>query len=410
VENTNLTPEQVVEKITNSIEEKTQGFVSKEDISSLKNDLSAVKALAEKDHTSELKTSIAKLEGQIESLKESSTTSSTSKSLGGAICESYRKNFDKIQDVVGKGGGLVDLNVKAAGTMTITANYSGGTVGLSSLESGLSRVVRRRPFLREIVNVAGTTSKYVVWIEQANPDPGAAGMTAEGAAKTQTDFDLVEKSAEVKKISAYIKVSKEMIADIPFMEGEINNELMELVELKLDEQILTGNGTGTNLSGLAANATAWAAGNFANAINEANNSDVLRVGMAQMSNLNFNPSHILMNPEDVASMELTKTTTGEYTYPMFVPNADGITRVKGVPVIENPGVAADTFYILDSSKSNLRVREDMNIQVGYVNDDFTKNLVTILCECRATHFVKTNDYGAVIDGVFSTSKAALETP
>jgi len=102
VENTNLTPEQVVEKITNSIEEKTQGFVSKEDISSLKNDLSAVKALAEKDHTSELKTSIAKLEGQIESLKESSTTSSTSQSLGGAICESYRKNFDKIQDVVGK--------------------------------------------------------------------------------------------------------------------------------------------------------------------------------------------------------------------------------------------------------------------------------------------------------------------
>tara|TARA_R100001443_G_scaffold27617_2_gene40828 strand:+ start:8888 stop:10117 length:1230 start_codon:yes stop_codon:yes gene_type:complete len=408
VENTNLTPEQVVEKITNSIEEKTQGFVSKKDINSFKEDLNAVKELAEKDHTSELKTSIAKLEGQIESLKESSITSSTPKSLGGAICESYRKNFDKIQDVVGKGGGLVDLQVKAAGTMTITGNYSGGTVGLSNLETGLSRVVRRRPFLREIINVAGTTSKYVVWIEQANPDPGAAGMTAEGALKTQNDFDLVEKSSEVKKISAWIKVSKEMIADIPFMEGEINNELMELVELKLDEQILSGSGVGANLTGLQANSTAWTGGTFANTIVGANNSDVIRVGMAQMANANFNPSHILMNPADVAAMELTKTTTGEYTYPMFVPQADGITRVKGVPVIENSGVTANQFYILDASKSNLRVREDMNIQVGFVNDDFTKNLVTILCECRATHFVKTNDYGAVISGEFDVAKAELE--
>ncbi|QDP50828.1 MAG: putative major capsid protein [Prokaryotic dsDNA virus sp.] len=408
MENTNLTPEQVVEKITNSIEEKTQGFVSKKDINSFKEDLNAVKELAEKDHTSELKTSIAKLEGQIESLKESSITSSTPKSLGGAICESYRKNFDKIQDVVGKGGGLVDLQVKAAGTMTITGNYSGGTVGLSNLETGLSRVVRRRPFLREIINVAGTTSKYVVWIEQANPDPGAAGMTAEGALKTQNDFDLVEKSSEVKKISAWIKVSKEMIADIPFMEGEINNELMELVELKLDEQILSGSGVGANLTGLQANSTAWTGGTFANTIVGANNSDVIRVGMAQMANANFNPSHILMNPADVAAMELTKTTTGEYTYPMFVPQADGITRVKGVPVIENSGVTANQFYILDASKSNLRVREDMNIQVGFVNDDFTKNLVTILCECRATHFVKTNDYGAVISGEFDVAKAELE--
>ncbi len=403
----NLTPEEAVNRIETAISEKTKGFVTSDDITDLKADLKAVKELAEKDNTAELKTSIANLEGQITSLKETSKTTVKSTNLGEAITESYKNNIDKIKEVVGKGGGMVNLDVKAAGTMTITGNYSGGTVGLSTLETGLNRIVRRRPFLRELINVAGTTSKYVVWIEQANAD-GGADMTAEGAAKSQADFDLVEKSCEVKKISAWIKVSKEMIADIPFMEGEINNELLELVQLKLDEQILSGSGVGNNLTGLAANATAWAAGNFANTIVSANNSDVLRVGMAQMANANFNPSHILMNPEDVAAMELTKTTTGEYTYPMFVPAADGITRVKGVPVVENSGVAAGSFYIIDASKSNLRVREDMNIQVGFVNDDFTKNLVTILCEARACHFVKTNDYGAIIDGEFSTAKTALE--
>ena len=89
--------------------------------------------------------------------------------------------------------------------------------------------------MRQISNTRGTTSKYVVYVEQKNPDPNEAGMVAEGALKPQSDFDLVEVSKEVKKIATYIKVSKEMLADLAFMQGEINGELMELVELKLDE-------------------------------------------------------------------------------------------------------------------------------------------------------------------------------
>jgi hypothetical protein len=121
-------------------------------------------------------------------------------------------------------------------------------------------------------------------------------------------------------------------------------------------------------------------------------------------------NYILLNPEDCAAMQLTKSSTGEYTYPMFIEGPDGITRVKGIPVVENPGVPAGDFYIGDFTKSNLRVREEMNISVGYVDDDFTNNLMTILCECRAAHFVKTNHYGAFVKGDFATAKAALETP
>jgi len=300
--------------------------------------------------------------------------------------------------------------VKAADTMTITGNYSGGVVGLSDLEPGLTRIQRRRPFMRSLVNSRGTTSKYVTWIEQANPDPGEAGMTAEGALKTQTDFDLVEASCEVKKVTAFIKVSKEMIQDLPFMQGEINGELMELVELKLDQQILLGDGLGNNLSGIDTYAQAWAAGTFAGTIDSANNSDVLRVAIAQIAQNNFDANYILLNPADVAAMELTKTTTGEYTYPMFIPSADGVTRVKGIPVVENNLVREGEFYVGDFTKSNLRMREEMNVQVGYVNDDFTKNLMTILCEARACHFVKANQVGAFVTGDFATAKAALETP
>lgn len=406
-ENT-MTPEQAIERIEATIAEKTEGMISKEEMISIKSEIASVKEIAEKkEDTTEMKTAIARIEGKMEGLKERKMDEPKAKSLGEAIFNAFKGAKDAIAEVTQKGG-LISLNVKAADTMTIVNNYSGGTVGLSDLEQGFTRVQRRKPFMRELVNSAGTTSKYVVWIEQANPDPGEAGMTEEGKLKTQTDFDLVERTSEVKKISAWIKVSKEMIADIPFMQGEINMELMELVQLKLDEQILSGDGTGTNMTGINLNATAFAAGGFALSIPQANNTDVLRVAIAQIANANFMANYILLNPEDCAAMDLTKDSSGQYTYPRF--SEDSGIRIKGIPVIENSGVKAGDFLVGDFTKANLRVREELNVQVGYVNDDFTKNLMTVLCEARACTFVKTNHFGAFVKGNFASAKAALLKP
>ena len=400
-----MTPEQVVEKINSLVAEKTANTVSKDELEAFKSQLTSLES---KSDNTEVKSAIAKLEGMIEGMKETKKTESVSlKSIGQAIADAYSNSIEKITSVK-ENGGLINLDVKVAGTMAITTNYSGGTVGLSQLESGVTRIVRRRPFLRQLVNVAGTISKYITYIEQKNPD-GGAGMTAEGSLKTQADFDLVEVSKAVKKVTAFIKVSKEMIADIPFMRNEIDTELMELVELKLDAQILSGDGTGDNLEGILQNATAWSAGGFALTIPTPNEFDVLRVAIAQIQGLEFNANYIVLHPEDCAKMELSKTSQGEYTYAMSY-IVDGVVRVKSIPVVENTGVTAGTFLVGDFSKSNLRIREDLNVQVGYVNDDFTKNLMTILCEARAVHYVKSNHYGAFVKGSFSTAKTALLKP
>lgn len=407
----NLTPEQVVEKLTAKITEATKGFATSEDVESFKVELEGLKSSVENTQKlDEVKSAIANLEGQIEAMKEKKVSTKRFASLGSAIFDAFKNAKETIEKIARKELTNTTLEVKAADTMTITGNYSGGQVALSDLEQGVTRIVRRRPFMRQISNTAGTTSKYVVYVEQKNADPGVAGMVAEGTAKPQTDFDLVEVSKEVKKIATYIKVSKEMLADLSFMQGEINSELMELVELKLDEQILLGDGLGSNLEGIDANATAWAAGSFAASIPSANNSDVLRVAIAQIAQANFEANGIILNPADAAALQLTKSSTGEYTYPVYEPQADGTIRIKGVPVIENNLVPAGDFYVGDWTKSNLRIREDMNIQVGYVNDDFTKNLVTILAEMRAVHYVKSNHYGAFVKGDFATAIAALVTP
>lgn len=378
-----------------SVDELVEKAKGLEEIKSLKETISKMEDVMQK-------------QGEEIAKAKSNQNVTVATSLAGEFTKAIRENAQMLKDLKNatSSTGMNTILVKAAGTMT-TANYTGGTVGLSDLEVGVTRIQRRQPFLRELVNSGTTTSKYVVWVEQANPD-GGAGMTGEGAAKSQADFDLVESSMQVRKITAYIKIAKEMIDDISFVESEIRNELVELIQLQLDAQILSGAGTGVTMKGIETYATAFAAGAFANAIESANNFDVLRVAINQIEIENFMPNYIILHPTDAAAMDLVKATDNNYVLPPFI--SQNGTVIKGLPVITNTGITAGNFLVGDFTKSNLRVREDITLAVGYENDDFTKNLVTILGEARAVHYIKANQTKAFVKGVFATAKAALETP
>lgn len=303
----------------------------------------------------------------------------------------------------------VELTVKAAGTMAVS-NYSGGTVGLSTFDPSFALVPRRDPFLRQIVNVRPVNSRYVSWAEQANRD-GGAGQTAEGAAKTQADFDMVEANKIVEKITAYTKVSKEALSDIGFLQSEINSDLLSLVNLKLDADLLSGTGTTPALKGILTYATTFSAPTgTALAVDNANTFDALRAALLQVELAYHKPNYIIMHPTDVALADMIKVGSGtnEYIVAPFG-NQFMFRSFYGIPVIANAGMTRGDFLVGDFTKSNLGINEDVNISVGYDQDDFTKNLVTILAEMRAVHYIKSNHTSAFVKGTIATVKAALET-
>jgi len=304
--------------------------------------------------------------------------------------------------------GKVNFTMKAAGTMQISTNYT-GTIGLTNFDSEFARIQRRQPFMRELVRILTTDNMYIAWAEQKNADPGVAGMVAEGATKPQTDFDIVEATAKVEKIAVWIKVSKEALADIKFLQGEINTELRELVALKLDEQILSGDGTSPNLRGILTVAPTFAAvSTMALLVPTPNRFDVMVAAVAQIAAANFTADTIVVNPADYYAMQLVKDAEGRYLLPPFS-SADGMT-IAGLRVVANNGVAVGTFLVGDFKKATLAIREDVNIQIGYVNDDFIKNLVTILAEMRAVLYVKSNWLNAFVKGTFSAAITSLSKP
>ena len=317
-----------------------------------------------------------------------------------------KEKQDELKAMKEKSGASVQITLKAAGTMALSTNVT-GQVPQAEREAGITRIVRRNPFILELVNVGTIMSNVWEWVEQKNAD-GGAGMTAEGATKSLADFDLVVASANVKKVTAYIKVTKEMLDDVALMRSEIDQELRELINLKIDDQLLNGTGTTVNLSGINQTATAWAAGAFALTIPTPNVFDVIRTAINQVRVNLFEPNYIVMHPTDVTKMDLAKASDGHYVLPPFISN-DG-TTVSGIRVVSNTGVTVNNFLVGDFTKYGVRFKEGLTINVGYENDDFTKNLVTILAEARLVGRVKSNHYGAFVKGVISTSIKALTKP
>jgi HK97 family phage major capsid protein len=393
-----MTPEMAVETINKMVAEKMQNLLTQADLDSVKSELNGIKSLELK--SDELMKAIAKMEGRIEAQSEKGHKAPETKSpkgLAGKLSKAYADNISTIKDSVAKGQNFT-LEVKAE--MTINDDYS-GTYALTTLDSEINRIPRPTRRMMEIANVGTTASKYVVYIQQTQQASSAWATEAE--LKQDGEIKWEEISSEVKKVAGFVKVSKEMLEDLAFVRSEINTVLMEQIEQSIDYSMIQGNG-GADLNGLIGNVPPFAAGNFAGTIVNANIIDVIQVAKAQIQAANFMPTHVVMNPEDKAKFELTKTTTGEYTYPMFFTGAE---NVAGLIVVASNNIAAGTILVGDFTKLIVKVREAVNLTVGYENDDFTRNMVTIVAEARLVQYIRNNDFPAFVEADLATAIAAL---
>ena len=305
-----------------------------------------------------------------------------------------------------------EFEVKAAGTIT-GSNIIGADSNLlpAPAQFGLVNIAKKVPFITEIVDNASTDSASITWTDEVNAD-GDAAFTAEGTLKPLIDMDFEPKLSAAKKIAGVIKVSEEMLEDIPFMAAEINSKLRTRHDIVKEEGILFGDNSlnSAQFDGIAKDAAAFIAGSLAGTVDEANNYDAIRAAITQITvagNGEFFPDYVLVNPEDAASMDLTKTVEGLYVLPTFV--TEGGAVIKGVRVLEKVQIPAGEFLVGDFKKSHVREYVPFRIKIGYENDDFRKNLRTIIGESRCHHFISSNEYNAFVYDTFANAKSALET-
>jgi HK97 family phage major capsid protein len=264
--------------------------------------------------------------------------------------------------------------------------------------------------IRELLNVGSTNSDVIRFVKESGYSNGAAAAN-EGATLGQTDFDMTAQSVNVEKIGTYLRISEEMLADTPQLSSYISQRVpAKLMEVE-DDQILGGNGVAPNLNGLYNSGTEFdtsASGKFYQSVDAANEFDVLVAAINQLQIANYRPDYILLNPTDFHKILLLKDTTNNYlkdqVYQGLQPN------FLGVPIAVNNEVNAGSFLVGNFGQAcQLWVRE--NVNVGFYREDGTNirdGFVTVRVQERIA--LATYLPNAIIDGVFSTAKTALETP
>jgi len=350
------------------------------------------------------------IEAQGLTIQKMSDKGTTPAEAGDPILKALTENAGNLKALAqsGRAASAGEFTIKAAGSMSLAGNTTGEIPQAFRLP-GFNDVPQREIRFLQLFTRGSITSNLVQWVYIANED-GTAGATAEGAAKKQIDFDLLVGEARVEKYSAYIKVTTEMLTDIPMMQMQINTQLSRKLLQSVEVGSFSGSGTTPNLNGVYTVATAWAAGTFALTVDNANLVDVLRVGINQIAvALQPRPNYILLHPNDWTTLSLIKESATDRQYVNLLQQIADTQSLDGVPIIQTTLITAGTFLIGNTGLQYLLEREPVRVDVGLDGNDWTTNFRTILAEWRGVTFVQTNDRTAFVKGTIATCIAALET-
>lgn len=272
--------------------------------------------------------------------------------------------------------GRTSLEIKATITSATTnADGSAGDLVVPQRDT-LIGMPRRRMTIRNLLNVVQVSSGSVEYAKQTGRTNNAAPVS-EGGAKPSSDLKFTLEPVQIRTIAHWLKASRQIIEDAPQLRDFIDQELRYGLGLEEESQLLYGDGTGQNLEGMVTQATAFA---DPLTLSGANMIDNIGSAILQASLTDIPPDGIILHPSDWWRMRLTKDGDGKYIL------GDPMTVVQpslfGLPVVATQAMDVDTFLVGSFASQTLYDRWNARVEVGFENDDFTRNLVTILGEER----------------------------
>lgn len=181
----------------------------------------------------------------------------------------------------------------------------------------------------------------------------------------------------VKTLAVWIPATKRALSDAGQLRGIIDDELRADLDEEVENQVLNGDGTGENFTGLA---------NTANVLAQTFVTDIVVTARKAITHLLVTgkqmPTAWLFNPVDWEAYDLMQDNEGRYYW--GGPMAQGPRTLWGVPVAQSFLQVAGTGWLGNWAKAVLWDREQANISVSDSHADFfIRNMVAILAELRA---------------------------
>lgn len=291
----------------------------------------------------------------------------------------------------------LNLVLEKKDAATITSGALAPHYGLE-VDPNLSVNPRAQTVIRKYANVSSTNNRALVYVEYTSKD-GDAAWVPEGGLKPLMDATLTEKTITAAKVAIAAKFTEETLSDFPSFVNEVETEMVNKLGIKEEQGILSGNGSSGEIKGVASDMPAFSLSTFY--VEKPNMFDALVAAYSQIvstSEMAYRPNLVLMNPLDYASMQLAKDANGQYLRPFRY----GDELIQGLRVETTTAVKQGDFIMGDFSYLNIRDLWVLSITLGWENDDFRKNIVTVIAEKRLMCYIKSQYKTAFVKDTFST--------
>lgn len=277
----------------------------------------------------------------------------------------------------------VEMDFRAVTNVT-TADTSGGAL---TPNQRLGRIgqdfLDRRNFLIDLLPSIRVTNGSVEVVQDQSPLADladAATTVAEGAAKPQAGPTLAVVNEPIQTIAAWANITRQAAADSPMVMDYLDGRLRYAAKRRADAQVISGNGTSPNISGLTdrtgINTYAPAA------VGTEDTAISIRKMITQMEQDEAVPEIVVLNPSDAEQFDLTNyDTAGLHAVPNVA--GAGARTAWGLTQVRSTAVAAGTAILIDPMAVAVLDRQQVT---AYMTDshasNFTSNILTLLLELR----------------------------
>lgn len=304
---------------------------------------------------------------------------------------------------------LLARNASGSAMLEVRTLVGTGTLPTDYLEpkriAGISRPDDVFGSLRDVLLVGQTDSDSLIWFEEnvftnnatevaeATSTTWTSGDDAADGTKPESAITFTQKTGVVATIAHWIPITRQTLWNAPEIRSYIEGRLIDGLRLREDDQLLNGNGTAPNLTGLlqtsniqtldnTATTGYWATNALDSAGTDRENFDrILRSKTLVATNGRARGNFVVVNPSDYEAFQFTADANDRY-YGTGPFTAGNIPTLWGMRVVQNENITAGQALVGDGRHAQIWDRMSATVEAGQIDKQFIRNMFTLLAEER----------------------------
>lgn len=259
---------------------------------------------------------------------------------------------------------------------------------------GIVERAKRAARVRDLFAVQQTNTNMIEYFRVSGFTNNAAARAERNAGDTayvssaQSSMTVVGVQAPVRTIAHFEVAHRNVLDDEPTLRGIIDSELLYGLRLVEDDQILNGDGTGSNLTGIrntsGIQTLNWSAGTVGDS-----RIDAVRRGITKALLAYYEPTGVIVHPNDMEDIELTKDDENRHIMVMSV-SLGAEARLWRLPMVSSPAITEGKALVGSFGiGATLYDRMEGTIRIAEQHSDlFIRSAVAVLAEERIALAVK----------------------